>query len=95
MSITIDGQTRFELGESVIITEVGGEAVLLDSHSGQYYGLNRIGNQILQTIESKTSLQAVCERLKTQYPDSADDIENDIKELLDDLLEHKLIVVKT
>lgn len=91
MNTTFSANQTFSLASGVIVTQVDGESVLLDSKNGQYFGLNDTGTQILQLIERQKYYSAICEELAKTYPDNHSEINTDVSELLSSLLSKKLI----
>ena len=81
----------FSLSSGVIVTQVDGESVLLDSDKGQYFGLNGTGTQILELIEKHQHYSKICEKLAEKYPDNLPEINADVSELLSNLLDQQLI----
>ncbi|MGH1542918.1 MAG: PqqD family protein [Arenicella sp.] len=94
MKLAFKNTQQFQLRENIIITEVDGEAVLLNSTSGTYFGLNRMGTDILQCINNNHDVSSIEHRLKQQYPEHKQDIDSDLPELLNDLLAQDLIKLR-
>lgn len=79
--------------DDVLFQEVGGEAVLLDLASEQYFGLNPLGTRIWALLDGSTSLQAVHETLCGEYDAAPDRIKADLLMLAQSLLDAGLIKV--
>ena len=79
---------------AVMFREVSDGAVLLQMEEEIYFGLNAVGARIWQLLPPAcTSLDDICERLESVYPDvPADQLRADVTELLEQLREAKLLV---
>ena len=64
--------------EDVLFQEVGGEAVLLDMASEQYFGLDPVGTRIWALFDGQASLSAIHARLCAEYDAPADRIREDL-----------------
>jgi PqqD family protein of HPr-rel-A system len=71
--------------------ELGGETVILDIPSGQYFALSEIGAQIWLLLESPRTLGDLCSRLAEEYDVEPGRCEADVSALLDQLAKHGLI----
>lgn len=65
--------------DEVLFQEVGGEAVLLDLASEQYFGLDPVGTRIWDLLDGQTALDQVHATLCAEY-------EADPQRIGDDLL---------
>lgn len=83
----------FAIADSVVSREVGGEMVLLDLASGQYFGLDPVGSRIWELLSEGTrSLGSICDAVEAEYEAERQQIETDVIALADHLLEMNLIV---
>lgn len=64
-AVTLD--TLLVRSEEVLFQEVGGEAVLLDLASEQYFGLDPVGTRIWELIDASTPLRDIHARLCEEY----------------------------
>ena len=83
------------LSPDVISQEVSGETVLLDLNSENYFGLDEVGTRIWQLIESSGSLQTVYDTMLTEYEVEADQLLEDMEQLISDIEKAGLISLKT
>lgn len=83
---------RFEISDDVVAREVGGEIMILDLDSGNYFGLADIGCRIWKLLEDGSSAAEACDALIAEYDVARDVLEGDVLALLSDLLERRLIV---
>lgn len=70
----------------VLAQEVGGEAVLLDMTSEQYFGLNPVGARIWALLPECPTLGDVHARLCSEYDADPAQIESDLLTLAQSLL---------
>ena len=82
---------RIEIPEHVMIREVGGECVILDLDTEQYFGLDDIGTEILQLLRDGSTIDQVVTRIVEQYDASADQVMADVAALVGSLLERGLV----
>lgn len=75
----------------LLFSEVRGEAVILNVHSGIYYGLDEIGSRIWQLVQEPTTLKIVLETLLSEYEVEPNRCERDLLEYID-LLSSKGLV---
>jgi len=75
--------------------EIGGEAVILDLASGQYFALNAIGAQIWQWLSEPSTAESICERLLGEYDVAPDACRAQVKQLVDQLASHRLVTLET
>lgn len=65
--ITVTLAHRAAPSDEVLIQDVGGEAVLLDLASEQYFGLDPVGTRIWALLGEDDRLQSVNDRLCAEY----------------------------
>ena len=80
-----------EISPDVLFQEVGGETVLLDLESEQYFGLDAVGTRIWGMIEEGVSVGAMVDTLLQEYEVERDTLEADVAALLSRLAEAGLI----
>ena len=82
---------RLEISSEVVAREVGGETMLLDLVSGDYFSLDAVGGLVWQALEDGTSLAEVCDRIEAAYDVARDQLERDVLALADQLHEQGLV----
>jgi hypothetical protein len=85
---------RAQIAPEVMIQEVGGESVLLDLKTERYLGLNEVGTRMWQALSESDSIQAAYEKLQAEYDVTPQQLEEDLRDLLDRLLENALIITE-
>jgi hypothetical protein len=86
---------RVRIAPEVMIREVGGESVILDLKTERYLGLNEVGTRMWQVLMDSASIQAAYHTLLEEYDVGPAQLEEDLRELLDRLLENVLITIET
>lgn len=83
---------RFTVSEDVVAREVGGEMVLLDLNSGQYFGLDSVGGRIWELLSERPhTLKELCDTIEAEFEAPRERIESDLKALATDLRNQELI----
>jgi hypothetical protein len=77
----------------IIWKNVRGETVLLNSVSGRYYGLNKVGCAFWEKIDSKRSLSEIVSLLLEDFNVERERLTQDIDDLMKSLTENKLITL--
>lgn len=90
-AVTLD--TVLVRSQEVLFQEVGGEAVLLDLASEQYFGLDPVGTRIWELIGAGTSLRDIHARLCEEYDAEPANIAEDLLALGQSLVDAGLASV--
>jgi hypothetical protein len=76
----------------VLCQALGGEAVLLDLKSEQYFGLDEVGARVWQLLGENDDLAEIEARLIAEYDAPPDAIARDLRELVEKLIEAGLVI---
>lgn len=71
--------------------ELQGEGVLLQLDSGEYFGLDPVGQRIWTLITELGDLEAVLARLLEEFDVDADTMTRDLDSLVTELIDHRLV----
>ena len=82
-----------QCSDEVLLQEVGGESVLLDLASEQYFGLDPVGTRIWALIGEGADLEAVNNTLCTEYDAEPATITHDLIALVTTLANAGLVKV--
>ena len=94
-----DARTKVTLRHRVLpsrdalIQPVGGEAILLDLASEQYFGLDAVGTRIWELLASSSSLEQVHAKLCDEFTESPTRIEADLLALLQKMTDAGLVTI--
>ena len=75
----------------MVSTDIQGKAVILHLEDNLYYGLDEMGTEILEFLESCKEINEIVEFVMKSYDVDKETCENDMLELMDQLLEKGLI----
>lgn len=73
--------------------DLAGEAAILGLRDGVYYGLDLVGARVWNLIQEPTTFAALRDTLLGEYDVEASNLESDLRELLEQLSKHGLVVV--
>lgn len=84
---------RFMASDDVVAREVGGEMVLLDLASGEYFGLDPVGGRIWELLSDKVhSIAELCDAIEAEFDAPRDRIETDLLAIAKELTDKDLLV---
>jgi hypothetical protein len=89
----IDLTTRVTVPESVLFRDLDGEAVLLETASGRYYGLDEVGTRMWSLLQIHGEIGAVCRALLAEYDVSEERLRADLEKLVETLVARGLLKV--
>jgi hypothetical protein len=78
--VTLDATVT--LSKEAVFRDLDGEAVILDLHSGTYFGLNPVATRMWQLIAQHGQLRTVFDQLCREYDATPDTLEHDLLDLL-------------
>jgi Coenzyme PQQ synthesis protein D (PqqD) len=70
-----------------------GEAVIINLSNGVYYSMSKVGGFVWERIMAAQSLQHIITAVTEQYDVSRDQAATDVRNLIEQLLEERLIMV--
>lgn len=76
-----------------IVSDMGGEKVMLSVNKGKYFNLGEIGGDIWELIEEKTSVNQIIDTLMSNYNVEQAECEEQVISFLKLLLKEELIEV--
>jgi coenzyme PQQ synthesis protein D (PqqD) len=85
---------RVEISEQTLSQELNGETVLLELSRGMYFGLDEVGTRIWQLLVRGDSLDEIVAALVDEYEVSADAAAADLRALVAELEERRLVEVR-
>lgn len=74
--------------------DTGGDAVLLDLASEQYFGLNAVGTRAWRLLQENPDVQAAFDTLLAEYDVPAKQLEHDLLALLAQLADAGLVTIE-
>lgn len=92
--LPLTAQTQVVASSEPVISELAGEAVILDPTSGIYYGLsNDVGIRIWQLIQQTVSVAQVRDTILSEYEIDTEQCDRDTIELLQALVNNHLVEI--
>lgn len=84
-------EARVRIPAEVLFQDLDGEAVLLNLHSGKYFGLDPVGTRIWKLLINHEPLAVAYQTMLEEYDVTPDRLRLDILTLVDQLALHGLI----
>jgi len=85
---------RVVVAPDVMLRGVGGESVLLNLKTEFYFGADAVATQMWTALTSSETIQSAFDSLLAEYEVGQNKLRHDLEELLNRLMEHKLIEIK-
>jgi len=86
---------RVTVPAHVMVREVQGESVLLNLNSERYFGLDEVGTRMWAALVASASVQAAYEALLCEYDVDAEQLRQNLQELIAKLVENGLLEVRS
>jgi len=87
----LSSTTRVIASDTALSTTLDGEAVILETESGTYYGLNDVATQIWDTLDEPRTVAELQESILEQYDIEADRVQRDLESVLSDMAANDLV----
>ncbi|MGR3809354.1 PqqD family protein [Jiulongibacter sp. NS-SX5] len=85
-------EEKYTLSNLQVSTSMGGESVILNHEAGTYFNLNDVGSSVWKILESgPATLDELSVSIAEQYETTVDDCKGDIEQLLKELMDEKLV----
>jgi hypothetical protein len=89
----IDDQTLISRSESLLVAGVHDETVMMDIHSGHYYGLDDIGTDIWKRLESPCRFGHLVDSLAADYDADREAIARDVTNLVAQMASNNVVIL--
>lgn len=90
----ISFSNRLRAAEHVLFRELDGESVLLNLQTESYYGLDDVGTRMWALLTTNETIQSSYERLADEFEVSESQLRNDLRALIEELIEHGLVEIE-
>lgn len=90
----LSGSTIITVNKEYVYCNVEDEMVLLGMEDGIYYGLNPVGAFIWEQIKEPKTIDQVRDAILDEYDVETEECERDLYDLLKELTEKGLVIVK-
>ena len=91
--LSIQEESVVVVAKDQISCDIGGEAAILSLDDGVYYGLDVVGARVWSLVQEPQTFAALRDTLLKEYNVEADNLETDLRELLEQLAQYGLIEV--
>ncbi|MGG4167743.1 lasso peptide biosynthesis PqqD family chaperone [Rossellomorea vietnamensis] len=81
--------------EGNIVSDMGGEKVMLSISNGKYYNLGEIGGVIWDAIEKPLTLRELIDNLLNEYQVDREICEQQVLSFLEMLLKEEIILIRS
>jgi len=88
---SIAEDTTLTAVSSAVSTDLEGEAVILDTATGEYYGLNEVGAHIWTLLQEPLTFTELVDALLEEYDVDRSRCETEVEELLRQMMERSLL----
>ena len=78
----------------VLVRQVDTESVLLNLENQRYFGLDEVGTRMWMTLTAADSIQAAYDVLISEYEVDAEQLRQNLKDLIAKLMENGLIEIR-
>lgn len=82
---------KIQISDNVLFQQIGGECILLDMQSEQYFGLDETGARIWEILSENGDTEVALARMLSEYEVDEATLKNDMYKLLCELENEKLI----
>lgn len=93
MEVRVETSVKYQTSLKHLYSEVGNEAVILDTDSGVYYGLNSVGVDIWQWLQQPKTEAQIVDQLLAEYDVKREKANADVKGILEQMLSVGLIEI--
>jgi hypothetical protein len=90
--MAISFSDRVRVPDDVLISNLQEESVILNLDSERYYGLDDVGTRFLSVLNTAASIEAAYEMLRGEYDVDAQNLRQDLLELVDDLVGQGILI---
>jgi hypothetical protein len=94
MESRISGNSSIVVGKDLLACDLAGEAIILDSKLGVYYGLDPVGARIWNLIQNEKTVRELLDTLLEEYEVEHERCDLDLQNLLHNLAVRDLIKIR-
>ena len=78
---------------NLLVSQLAGETVLMNTVTGDYFGINAVGTKIWNLLTAPATVTSLVESLMSSYDISRDQCESEVNIFLKNLESRKLVVI--
>lgn len=87
--------SKITIPPEIVFRVVNGEAVILDTASSKYFGLNEVGTRMWALLSEHATVYQALERLKLEYDVDAEQLEHDLLEFANQMATRGLMEISS
>ncbi len=91
--MALEDSTLLARADGLLESEIDGEAVMMSIEKGQYYGLDAVGTEIWNLLETPRSFGEICADLLARYDVEPETCRADVGRFLEALLRDGTLTV--
>lgn len=91
----ITASTTIVPRDSALATTIDGEAVVLETESGTYYGLNEVATFVWDELDEPRSIESLRDAILEEYEVDPEQCERDLQEVVDKMASNGLVDVES
>ncbi len=84
---------QISIEKDILVQEMGGELVLLNLETEEYFGLDDVGNAMWSCLKESGSLQIAYDRLLEIYDVDPEELKQDFLSLVEQFVKHDLVEI--
>ena len=81
------------VNEDLMVADLDGEMVLLNTQSGTYFGLNEVGSRIWELASEPRMIKDILDALANEYSVDQKQLEGDVLHFINSLFQRSLVHV--
>lgn len=86
-------EMRVKVNQDVLFRDLGGEAVILNLHSGKYYGLDEVGTRMWSLLIEHGQVEQAYAALLAEYDVGEERLQQDLLHFVEELVSHGLVQI--
>jgi len=92
--LAMDDKVLLKAVKGNVFTEIDGEAAILNTTSGKYYGLNETGTFVWDLIQESIRFEKIIRAVISNFDVKEEECKHDLEQLLRDLSKEGLVILK-
>jgi hypothetical protein len=89
--MVLQAHTKHALNRDVVFAELGAEAILLNTTTGIYFGLDDVATRVWALLDQDLTDEQIHAQILDEYAVDADELRADLRRILGQLEAHGLI----
>ena len=85
---------KFSSAKQILSSDIGDEMVMMDINLGKYFSMKGPSGRVWELIEKETTVQAIFDILLDEYDVEAEQCQQELFALLEDMHDAEMIVVE-